>query len=177
MAMSTSAITAQAAYKWGATSLFTATGIILLALGFEHIGGYAPCELCLQQRYSYYIGIPILFIALLFVGMEKHGAALTLFLLTSLLFLANAGLGAYHSGVEWGLWEGPSTCAGSGLQALTTGGDGLLQSLGSPSGPSCGLATWRLFGLSFAGWNVVVCLALTMGCFKAAFASLEMRQV
>jgi len=175
MALSKSAIAGQAAYKWGAASLFTATGIILLALGFEYIGGHTPCELCLQQRYSYYIGIPALFAALLFVGVERHRFAFVLFLLTALAFFANAVLGAYHAGIEWGFWPGPAICASGGLQPLATGGSGVLQSLASPSGPSCGLATWRLLGLSFAGWNVVVCLFLTISCLKAAFASSGIR--
>ncbi|MEO0809293.1 MAG: disulfide bond formation protein B, partial [Pseudomonadota bacterium] len=68
MALSTSAIARQAAYKWGAASLFASLGTILLALGFEHIGGHEPCQLCLQQRYAYYLAIPALFLALVFVG-------------------------------------------------------------------------------------------------------------
>ena len=26
---------------------------ILTALAFEHLGGYAPCPLCLEERYTY----------------------------------------------------------------------------------------------------------------------------
>jgi len=177
MISSTSAIIGQEAYKWGATCFLAATGIILSALGFEHVGGYAPCELCLQQRYAYYIGIPALFIALTFLALEKYGAAMIIFFLMSLAFLANAALGTYHAGIEWGFWPGPATCAGNGLQPLAGSGVDMLKSLANPTGPSCGLATWRFLGLSFAGWNVVICVALTIGCLKAAFASSEMRTI
>ena len=34
------------------------------ALGFEHIGGYIPCALCLMQRTPYYIGVPVALVAL-----------------------------------------------------------------------------------------------------------------
>ncbi|MEM7748487.1 MAG: disulfide bond formation protein B [Pseudomonadota bacterium] len=172
MVQSTSRISGQDAYKWGAASLFAATAIILAALGFEHIGGYEPCALCLQQRYAYYLGIPVLFVALFLISLEQHRAAMILFFLVAIAFLANAGLGVYHSGVEWKFWEGPATCDNTALQPLGSGGS-LTQSLSGKSFASCGDATWRFLGLSFAGWNVVVCIALTIGCLKAAFASSE----
>ena len=172
MVQSTSKISSTASYKWGAVSLFIATGIILAALGFEHIGGYDPCPLCLQQRYAYYAGIPVLFIALLLISLEQHRVAMVLFFLVAIAFLANAGLGVYHSGVEWKFWEGPATCDNTVLKPLGGGGS-LTQSLTGKSFASCGDATWRFLGLSFAGWNVVVCIALTIACLKAAFASSE----
>ena len=170
MVQSTSKISGQDAYKWGAASLFAAVAIILTALGFEHIGGYEPCTLCLQQRYAYYVGIPILFIALLLISLEQHRTAMFLFFLVAIAFLANAGLGVYHSGVEWKFWAGPATCDNTAIQSLG-GGVSLTKSLAGKSFASCGDATWRFLGLSFAGWNIVVCIALAIGCLKAAFAS------
>ena len=35
------------------------------ALGFEHIGGYIPCKLCLEQRTPYYVGVPLMALAAL----------------------------------------------------------------------------------------------------------------
>ena len=172
MVQSTSKISGQDAYKWGAASLVAAVAIILAALGFEHIGGYEPCTLCLQQRYAYYVGIPILFIALLLIGLEHHRTVMFLFFLVAIAFLANAGLGVYHSGVEWKFWAGPATCDNTTIQSLG-GGVSLTKSLAGKSFASCGDATWRFLGLSFAGWNVVICIALTIGCLKAAFASSE----
>lgn len=173
MAQATAMISGQPAYKWGAASLFAATAIILLALGFEHIGGYDPCALCLQQRYAYYAGIPVLFIALLMISLEQHRAAMALFFLAAIGFLLNAGLGTYHSGVEWELWKGPSTCDAQALKPLAATTKGVLGEIGSKTYASCTAAPWRFLGLSFAGWNVVVCVALTIGCLKAAFASSE----
>jgi len=34
-------------------------GVLIAALGLEHIGGYQPCELCLKERYAYWAGIAI----------------------------------------------------------------------------------------------------------------------
>ena len=41
--------------------------------------------------------------------------------------LANAGLGAYHAGVEWGFWKGPTEC---------TGPDDQFRQRRQPAGPS-----------------------------------------
>ena len=35
------------------------------ALGFQHLGGYIPCKLCLEQRTPYYVGVPLMALALL----------------------------------------------------------------------------------------------------------------
>ena len=105
------------AYRWGGTALFFAAAVILAALGFEHIGGMTPCPLCLQQRWAYYAGVPAAFVALVLLSAGHPRAAAVLFGLVGLAFLVNAGLGAYHAGIEWGFWPGPDTCAGT-LQPL-----------------------------------------------------------
>lgn len=158
------------AYRWGASNLFVATAVILAALGFEHVGGYKPCPLCLQQRYAYYIGIPVLFAALSLVGAERRGAATALFCAVALAFLANAGLGLYHAGAEWRLWPGPDTCAGA-LEPFTFGKGGLLKELETSRVVQCDQVSWRFAALSFAGWNVVFSLALALGALKAAIAA------
>ena len=38
--------------------------VIATVLGFEHIGGYTPCKLCLGQREPYYMAIPVTGLAL-----------------------------------------------------------------------------------------------------------------
>jgi disulfide bond formation protein DsbB len=157
-------------YRVGALVLFVAVGAILTALGFEHIGGYQPCPLCLQQRWAYYAGIPALFAALVFVASHKPKMAAVLFFLVALAFLANTGLGIYHSGVEWKFWEGPAGC--SSVQALP-GSVGDLMSGLSQGGhiARCDDSAWRFLGLSFAGWNALISLALFAGALKAASAA------
>jgi disulfide bond formation protein DsbB len=162
------------AYRWGAATLFAATAVIAAALGFEHLGGYKPCPLCLQQRYAYYVGIPVLFVALALTSAERGRAAGVLFFAVALAFLANAGLGVYHAGAEWRLWTGPETCA-SALEPLAVGKGGLLTELESTRVVRCDQAPWRFAALSFAGWNVVFSLALTLGAFKAAIATCPAR--
>jgi disulfide bond formation protein DsbB len=134
--------------------------VILSALGFEHIGHYIPCALCLMQRWPYYIGIPIGVLAVLASAMNAPPAVTrTLLLLAGLTMLIGAGMGVYHAGVEWKFWEGPATCATS-ANAISTNASDLLNDLNTQHGPSCTDATLRVLGLSFAGWNVITSLVL-----------------
>src|SRR5262245_26747931 len=116
------------AYHWGAAALFLAAAVILAALGFEYLGGYKPCPLCLEQRYAYYAGIPALFIGLIALSMGHGRLAAAIFLAVALVFLANAGLAGYHAGVEWKLWAGPETCA-TAIEPLGGAKGGLLKQL------------------------------------------------
>ena len=154
------------AYRIGAVVLFAAVAVIATALSFERFGGYVPCPLCLQQRYAYYAGIPALFAALVLLSAQYARIATVVFLLVAAAFLANAGLGTYHAGAEWGYWPGPDTCAGA-PQPLSTGG-GLLKDLETTRVVRCDKAPWHFLGLSFAGWNVVASLLLAVGALSAA---------
>lgn len=132
---------------------------ILAAQGFEHIGGYEPCPLCLQQRIAYYAALPLAGAAYLLARLEQRaGLARLLMLLAGIGFIINAGLGVYHSGVEWHWWAGPSACAG----AFDGAGANLLQSLDEARVVRCDEAPWRLFGLSFAGWSAVISAGLAV---------------
>lgn len=128
--------------------------IILTAHAFEHIGGYPPCPLCLQERYAYYFGVPAAVVAFLAARAESFGFARLVLLLIAIGFLLNMGLGVYHAGAEWKFWPGPETCAG-GFD-LQWSQEGIVDT------PviRCDEASWRFLGLSFAGWNAVVSLGL-----------------
>lgn len=152
-----SAVTAPA-YRAGALALFGATMVILAALAFEHIGGFRPCELCLMQRWAYYAGLPMLFFALVALSGGHPRLASILFLLVALAFLANAGLAAYQAGAEWKYWPGPTSC--SGAQEISASAGSLLKELAKTSVIRCDEPQIRILGLSFAGWNVLVSLAL-----------------
>ena len=149
-----------------------AVGAILSALAFEHIGGYVPCYLCGLQRIAYYTGIPALFVALTLFAAGWPRIAALLFFAVALAFLANAGLGIYHSGVEWKLWPGPDTCS-TALQPLSPAGKGLLDRLETARVFRCDEAPWRFLGLSFAGWNVVTSVLAFVAALKAAFAAAD----
>ena len=74
--------------------------------------------------------------------------------------LGNAGLGTYHSGVEWGFWQGPTDCTGPVVN-LGSAGD-LLSRLDTVKVVRCDEVQWRFLGLSLAGYNVLI--SLLDGC-------------
>lgn len=142
--------------------------VILAALGFQYIGHYIPCALCLLQRWPYYIGVPIAAFALLSSVFRLPPAITkTLLALAAIAMLIGAGLGIYHAGVEWRFWEGPASCSTS-VNAVTQKAGNLLDDLNTQHGPSCTDATLRVLGLSFAGWNVICSLVLAAIGFRGA---------
>ncbi|MCR4282288.1 MAG: disulfide bond formation protein B [Bauldia sp.] len=135
---------------------------ILGAWSFQIFGGYLPCARCLQQRWLYYIGLPIAFVAL--VSALAGGPAWlarTALGLAGFVFLYGAYLGVYQAGAEWSWWPGPSDCGATGAATTTTGN--LLDQLDNIRIVSCTTANFRFpaeWGLSFAGWNAIVSLVL-----------------
>ena len=125
---------------------------------FELVLDIRPCPLCLEQRYAYYLAIPLA--ALVALGASKGVSRRLLGLglvILALALLANAGLGAYHAGVEWGFWQGPTDCSGP---ITDLGGGSLLDGLNKVKVIRCDEVQWRFLGLSLAGYNVLISLAM-----------------
>ena len=139
-----------------------------IALGFQHIGGYIPCKLCLEQRTPYYAGAPLMLAGFVLWAVAAP-AYLTraCFAIGAILMAYGVLLGGFHAGVEWGMWEGPADCAVT--IAAPTGGN-LLDAIDTIKPPSCTEAALRVLGLSFAGWNVVASLGLAGAAGKAALS-------
>ena len=127
---------------------------------FQYVLKYPPCPLCLDERISYYIIIPLsLLLALAaWAGTPRRLVAAGLGVIV-LAALCDAALAAYHSGVEWHFWPGPSDCSGP-LGDIDLGGGSLLDQLKSIHVVRCDQAAWRFLGISLAGYNVLICLAM-----------------
>jgi len=145
-----------------AAAIAVAVGGALAILGawfFQYGLGLRPCPLCLEQRYPYYFAIPLA--VLVAIGVSAGASRKVLLgalVALAALMLWNAGLGTYHAGVEWKWWQGPQDCSGP-LEGLGSAGD-LLDRLQSISVVRCDEAAWRFLGLSLAGYNVLISLAL-----------------
>jgi disulfide bond formation protein DsbB len=129
------------------------------AFAFQYIGGLAPCHLCLLQRWPHAAAILIGVLALLVPWRILPVAGAVAALTTS-------GLGVYHTGVERGWWEGPTTCTSGPIDTLSPG-DLLNQILAAPV-VRCDEVAWSMFGLSMASWNAVLSLALAILWVQAA---------
>ena len=163
-------LTAPAGRRQMLTASFLAlamAGVVGSALLFEHVGGYIPCKLCLEQRLPYYIGAPVMLAAVLVSALRLPGViARGLILVGALLMTWGLWMGVYHSGVEWSWWAGPTDC---GVVAGVPAGGSLLDSLNTVIPPSCDEAALRILGLSLAGWNAIAALVLAAVGYRGAF--------
>ncbi len=134
-----------------AVVLVVAAATILAALAFEHLGGYAPCPLCLEERYAYYFAVPA-------SGDCAHRSR------EDMRLAPRASCFFSSRSPSSPIWRPASTTpasSGNGGRAranapapssLQWGEGGIVDT------PiiRCDEASWRFFGLSFAGWNAVV---------------------
>jgi disulfide bond formation protein DsbB len=141
------------------------TGVITLAWASEIWGGLVPCALCLQQRWPYYVALPLLLFGGLLHPFAPRAERLFTAILAaaSLIFLVGAGLAAYHMGVEYKWWDGPAGCGGGAAMADNT--QALFDALNQQKLVRCDEAAFRLFGVSMAGYNFLASLGLAALCY------------
>jgi disulfide bond formation protein DsbB len=126
---------------------------------FQLVLDIRPCPLCLEQRYAYYLAVPLgALVAWAAAKRAPRGVLVAGLALLALAALANAWLGGYHAGVEWGFWQGPTECSGPVLDLGKAGS--LLDNLDKVKVIRCDEVQWRFLGLSLAGYNVLISLAM-----------------
>jgi disulfide bond formation protein DsbB len=126
---------------------------------FQLVLDIRPCPLCLEQRYAYYLAIPLGALVAFAAARDVPRAVLLAGLaILAAAALGNAWLGAYHAGVEWKFWQGPTDCSGP-LVNLGSAGN-LLERLETTKVIRCDEVQWRFLGLSLAGYNVLISLAM-----------------
>ncbi|MFN3958506.1 MAG: disulfide bond formation protein B [Parvularculaceae bacterium] len=154
----------------GALAFAAASSALLLAgaHAFEHIGGLAPCPLCLDQRQAHWAGLGVALAGLaLAAAFKAKRVAAAAAGACALVYLFSAGLAFYHAGVEHKFWPGPTTCSGAGPVSLDPSAlDAVLK--GAAPVVSCTEAAWTLFGVSMAGYNLLASAALFALCAVAA---------
>ena len=142
------------------TAAAGSAALLIAALGFQALG-YAPCELCILQRWPH--------LAAVITGLLiwRLGFSRWLALLGVIAALTATGLAIYHAGVEMKLWLGPQHCSGgvSGLAGMST--QDLMTALEAAPVVRCDEIAWSLFGISMAGWNAVISAGLS-GLWLAA---------
>ena len=126
---------------------------------FQLVLDIRPCPLCLEQRYAYYLAIPLAALTALAAGKSApRWLLLGALAVLALAALGNAVLGTYHAGVEWGFWQGPTDCTGP-VGNLGSAGT-LLERLDTVKVIRCDEVQWRFLGLSLAGYNVLISLLM-----------------
>lgn len=129
--------------------------LLLGAFAFQ-AAGYAPCELCILQRWPHAAAIAVA--ALILLTGKVRGLAW----LGALAAAVACGLAIFHVGVELHWWQGPTHCSGGvgGLASMST--QDLMTQLQSAPVVRCDEVAWSLFGLSMAGWNAVFSALLSL---------------
>jgi disulfide bond formation protein DsbB len=137
--------------KANALILLGSSALLGGAIAFQYLGGLAPCEMCMWQRWPH---VAALFLGL--IALILHSNRLVLGLAIMAVFVT-AGLGFYHVGVEQHLWQGITTCAASPASGSTA--EVMAQILATPM-VRCDAIAWSLFGISMAGWNALISTAI-----------------
>lgn len=124
---------------------------LILAVYVAQFGfGLAPCEMCWWQRYPHFAAIVLAFAAFAARGTRLGGAFVAL---AAIAIGISGTIGAFHAGVEYGWWEGPTACSSTSL-----GNDPLASIMNAPL-IRCDTPAWTLFGVSLAGFNFLISMA------------------
>jgi disulfide bond formation protein DsbB len=147
-----------------ALATFGSAALLAGAFAFQYIGGLAPCQLCIEQRWPHAAAILTGVVALI---LAKGPLVRLLAACGAVAASATAGLGFYHTGVERGWWPGPDTCSAGRNIADLSSEDLLNQILAAPV-IRCTDVAWEMLGLSMASWNAVASAGLAVIWVMAA---------
>ena len=139
-------------------ALAFALGLVTIAAawGSQVFGGLVPCELCLEQRLAYYYGLPLLLVILVTWNRLPLTVWYVAMAIVTAIFTWGTYMGAYHAGVEWGFWPGPTACTGLG-EVMDFNA---LGNLNDSHVIGCDVVQFRFLGISLAGYNALISLAI-----------------
>jgi disulfide bond formation protein DsbB len=159
---------------WPLIAFLSSALMLAIAHSFEKFGGLAPCHLCLKQREVYWVAGTV---GLIFTILQRTPLWPRLRtpanLLLGAIFLYGAGLAAFHAGVEWKWWPGPTTCTGTGSAVSVGSLEAALNGTVKLKPPMCDKAAWVFLGLSMAGWNALASLKLAVWSVLAGLRKAE----
>jgi disulfide bond formation protein DsbB len=154
-------------------AIFISFIAITIALCFEHVGGYVPCELCYKGRISHYLGIPVMLLSLSWAA-SPYRKIIHMIILAVIIYLYGQVISVYHAGAEWKFWEGPTSCGSFNLQSGMDATD-LLSAIQNTKMVSCTEPALRFLGVSLAGLNAIVSFAVIVLLLVAFFRALSYR--
>lgn len=133
-------------------ALLTPLALLGGAYVSQYVFGLVPCEMCWWQRYAHFAALGFATLAL----VRQPG---TIFVALAAQAIAISGvIGGFHAGVEYGWWEGLTSCA---TTAAADGADPLDAIMNAPL-VRCDVAPWSLLGISLAGWNFLLSVAAAL---------------
>lgn len=132
-------------------ALLLPTALLAGAYGSQYLGGLNPCEMCYWQRYAHIAALLLAIGSFLLNGLPDRGRSFVW--LAALAILVSGGIGAYHAGVEAGVFQGATQCS-----TVASGGsaDDLLRAVMSAPIIRCDEIQFEFLGVSMAGWNAIL---------------------
>jgi len=144
----------------GCTSAAMLCGAWVAQYGF----GLHPCELCMAQRYPYMAILVIAAAACLIPSPRRQWHAA---LLCGALFLLDAGIAGYHTGVELGVFKGPSACSGAALSGQSL--EEMRRIIMNAALMPCNQPAAYFLGLSMAAWNSMIATLLGVSTWTVLY--------
>ncbi len=132
---------------------------LMLAWAAEHIFGLQPCVLCMYQRY---ITMGVTVLAGLGAFILPGNIRTQILVICGALLLMEAGVAFYQVGIEEHWFKLPYICTGKLASAETI--EGLHAQLMGISPVACDQVSFRLFGVSLAGYNFLLSVLLATLC-------------
>jgi disulfide bond formation protein DsbB len=147
--------------------LAASAGSLLAAFFFQYVIGLQPCVLCIWQRWPYAV---VIVLAILTVAAQAPKLRAALLALCGVALLFGGGVAVFHVGVEQHWWTGTPGC---GVTATANSIDALRAQIMAAPVVRCDQVAWSLFGISMAGYNILISLALAAVAFASARRSIE----
>ena len=146
------------------------------AFAFEHVGGFAPCKLCIWQRWAH---VAIIYCSLTPLIIQAAGSRLGISLKPDMPMLglafaacvASTTIAGYHTGVELRIWFAPTGC--SSVEALTGTTSQITDLLLAMPVTRCDVVPWSLFGVSMAGWNTLFSAGMSLFVLSVFVANVK----
>ncbi len=154
--MTTTSLTADRPRLLATISFVLGLLTIAGAWGSQLFGGLVPCELCLEQRMPYYLGLPLLALVLILWNRLPRAVWYIGLALVLLTFVWSTYLAGYHAGVEYGFWPGPTACTGTGVDVSFSD----LTNINAARVVPCDKIQFSLFGVTLAGANTLISAAI-----------------
>lgn len=133
-------------------ALLVPAALLAGALGSQYVGGLYPCEMCHWQRWPHYAAVVLALVSFAMRGQPDKGRSFVW--LAALAILLSGAIGAYHAGVEIGVFEGLTQCATTGASG-SSANDILADIMATPL-VRCDQVQWSFLGMSMAGWNAIL---------------------
>ena len=122
----------------------------------QYVLGLHPCEMCYWQRWPHWAALAF---ALLGLMARKEGWADYLIYIAAIAIAISGLIGGFHAGVEYGWWEGVTSCA-TNIEAGSS--QDMLDAIMNAPLIRCDKAPWTMFGISLAGYNFLLSIGTAL---------------